>query len=127
MEEFGFSLFGWVLWTVAMYSYAKNKTDALKQKFDWPQYRYENADNWAVSFLCIFPLTWWMEDICSMLTMLSHHLPGVSETFTWPVWKINYLGAGVLAELVYFGIEWIFNRKATLVKWVHKTDTPPAG
>lgn len=124
MKEYGFAFFGWFLWTVVLWSFSKNKSDAVKQPFDWRGYFKETGDNSAVSFLCIFPLVWWMDDICSGVTFLLHYVPGVPETFTWPVLDINYLGAGVLAELVYFGVEFIFNRKATLIKWVHKNDTP---
>lgn len=126
MKEYGFAFFGWVLWTVACLVIAKNPSDKAKIRFDWKGYFWETGDNSAFSFLMIFPLVWWMDDICSMLTMLSHKMPGVPETFTWPVWDLNYLGAGPLAELAYFGIEWLFTKKATLIKWMHKNDDTPS-
>lgn len=124
MAQYGVAFIGWFLWTILLLSIAKNKTDALSQRFNWGKYLYENADNWVVSLVSMLPLVWYMEDICSLLTILVHY---TGAEWSWPVMEINYMGCGILSELLYFLVEWGLNKKATLVKVAHTPAQSPPG
>lgn len=117
MFEYIVAFVGWFVWNLALFTISKNKNDALEIPFPYKKYFNETWDNWLFSLSCILPMVWYMEDICSIFTSVVHKFGG---DWSWPVYEINYMGCGILAELLYFVIEWVLNKKATLLKGLHK-------
>lgn len=112
------ALFGSIIWNYALFSIAKNKCDAVEMDFPYRKYLKFNWDNWLLTALCAPVLVWYLADIVSMLNYLFTHF---NINVQLPMLEVYYLGAGVLSELILFGIFKLFGLKESLVAPVHKS------
>lgn len=111
------AFFGSIIYNVVLFSIAKNKCDKEDIEFPYGKYLKQNWDNWAVTLLCAPILVWYLDDIVALINFLFTHF---NINVQLPMLEVYYLGAGVLSELILFGIFKLLGLKESLVAPVHK-------
>lgn len=109
------AFFGSILWNFALFSIAKNKCDKEDIEFPYMKYCKANWDNWTLTTLCAPIMVWYLVDIVALVNYLLTNL-----NVQLPMLEIYYLGAGVVSELILFGIFKLLGLKESLVAPVHK-------
>lgn len=110
--NFLIAFFGSVVYNIILFVFAKDNCDKEGKPFPYLVYARMNWDNWLLTF-CVAPIVvWYLADI---LTLINHFF-GLSM----PVLEVYYLGAGVLVEVMYFGLTKLAGWKKTWVAPVHK-------
>lgn len=100
------AFYGWLIYTVVMFSMEKDEYDDANKAFSVKKYIVRNWDNWLLSLILV-PI---------IATKAVSIWAGGMEMagFSWTFYDIYYLGVGALVELLYFGIKWSRNKRRKL-------------
>jgi len=112
LKQFAIAFFGSLVDNYILFVIAKNNCDQAGKEFEYVKYFKMNWDNWILTFLLAPVLVWYLPDI---VALVNTHLSTELQEY-----KIFYLGAGPLTELVLFGIFRLMNWKKTWIAPIHK-------
>lgn len=97
------SLYGWLIYVIVMWRYAKSIDDKAGLRFNFRKYAYVRCDEWIVGFILTPALVAYMDDIVNLVTQLVCYLRGIKGCKPH-MYSIYYLGDGILTELLYIGL-----------------------
>lgn len=111
------ALFGSFVWNYALFVVAKNNCDNVipPVDFEYKKYFKLNWDNWGLTFLLAGPVVWFLPEIANLANdqLAKFNIPKIPE-------RLFALSAGVLSELLIFGLLKIAGLKKTIVAPIHK-------
>jgi|SRR6478736_9818939 len=111
------ALFGSFVWNYALFVVAKNNCDNASPPvdFEYKKYLKLNWDNWGLTLLLAFPVVWFLPEIASLANgqLSKFNVPVIPE-------KLFALSAGILSELLIFGLLKLAGLKQSIVPPVHK-------
>jgi len=96
-EDWLWALFGVVVYNYLLFVFAKDETDGTRKKFNWQSYKAERWDNWIFSFLMVPIIVIYGEQ-------LWYYVMEWQEK-EWKFFDVIFLGSGLLAEGLYFGLK----------------------
>lgn len=104
--------FGAAVYIFLLFMVAKGNCDKVEKDFEYLKYCKMNWDNWVATLLVSPFIVWYMDDIVLL----------INRVFGWelPVLQVYSLGAGVLVELLMFGIAKLVGWKESFIAPVHK-------
>lgn len=104
--------FGALVYVFLLFMLAKNKCDIAEKDFQYVKYCKMNWDNWLATLLVSPIVVLYMPDIVLLVNRVFH--------IDIPALDIYSLGAGVLVELLMFGLAKLIGWKETFIAPIHK-------
>lgn len=101
-EHFLIAIFGAALFCFGLFRNEKNKAEKEipKRKLNWEEYKSDNWEDWAWTFLWSFPIVKYSYDFFDIL----------NKYYEVPIYEVYYLGAGPLSVAIGYGINWVINK-----------------
>lgn len=112
LANYFLAFFGSFLWNFFVFQKAKDKVDATNLDFPYKDYLKKNWDNWFITTMVAPVLVWFLPDIIATLNS--------SFGSSIVLYKLYYLGAGVLVEVMYVGFAVLMKWKAKFFPEVHE-------
>lgn len=106
------ALYGSLFYNYILYVIAKGNCERIEKDFEYGKYFKMNADNWGLTLLTAPILVNYLPDIVVL----------INEKLNWQLttYKIYYLGAGPLSEVLIWLTMKLIGWKNTFIAPVHK-------
>ena len=106
------ALYGSLFYNYILYVIAKGNCERIDKEFEYLKYIKMNLDNWGLTILTAPILVNYLPDIVSLL----------SSKLNWDLntYKVYYLGAGPLSEVIIWLTMKLIGWKNTFIAPVHK-------